>query len=68
MPRAKQTARKLRKKPQKGTPTGAEPHTEAALSPAQQLGSLGGTARAQSLTAEQRSEIAKKAAAKRWER
>jgi hypothetical protein len=63
-----QISSKLRKKPQKGAPIGAEPHNEAALSPAQQLGSLGGTARAQSLTAEQRTEIAKKAAAKRWER
>jgi hypothetical protein len=47
---------------------GAAAHNEVALSPAQQLGSLGGAARAQSLTAKQRSEIAKKAAAKRWER
>ena len=33
---------------------------------AQSLGKRGGAARAKSLTAEQRSEIAKKAAAKRW--
>ena len=37
-----------------------------ALSPAAQLGKLGGAARARILTAEQRSEIARKAAAKRW--
>jgi hypothetical protein len=35
-------------------------------SPAAQLGKLGGAARARSLTPEQRKEIAKKAAAKRW--
>lgn len=34
---------------------------------AQELGRKGGKARAKSLTPEQRSEIAKKAAAKRWE-
>jgi hypothetical protein len=34
---------------------------------AQELGRKGGAARAKSLTSEQRSEIAKKAAAKRWE-
>ena len=33
---------------------------------AAQLGKLGGAARAKSLTAEQRTEIAKKAASKRW--
>ncbi len=33
---------------------------------AQELGRKGGKARAEKLTAEQRSEIAKKAAAKRW--
>lgn len=33
---------------------------------AQSLGAKGGAARAKALTAEQRSEIAKKAAAKRW--
>jgi hypothetical protein len=32
------------------------------------LGKLGGQARAKSLTPEQRADIAKKAAAKRWER
>jgi hypothetical protein len=37
-----------------------------ALSPAQQLGKLGGAARAKKLTAAQRTAIAKKAAAKRW--
>jgi hypothetical protein len=37
-----------------------------ALSPAAQLGKLGGAARARSLTPEQRQEIARKGAAKRW--
>ncbi len=36
--------------------------------PGQQLGKLGGAARAEKLTREQRVEIAKKAAAKRWGR
>jgi hypothetical protein len=36
-------------------------------SPAQQLGKLGGTARAKALTPEKRTEIARKAAAKRWD-
>jgi hypothetical protein len=40
----------------------------SALTPGQQLGKLGGAARARNLTAEKRSEIAKKAAAKRWAR
>jgi hypothetical protein len=35
-------------------------------SPAAQLGKLGGAARARKLTAEQRKEIARKGAAKRW--
>ena len=35
-------------------------------SPGAQLGKLGGAARAKKLTAEQRSEIARKGAAKRW--
>jgi hypothetical protein len=35
-------------------------------SPAQQLGKLGGAARARVLTAERRTSIAKKAAASRW--
>lgn len=35
-------------------------------SPAAQLGKLGGRARARALTAEQRKEIARKGAAKRW--
>jgi hypothetical protein len=39
-----------------------------ALSPAAQLGKLGGAARAKKLSPEQRTEIAKKAAAKRWAR
>ena len=37
-------------------------------SAAAQLGRLGGAARAKSLTAEQKSEIARKGAAKRWGR
>jgi hypothetical protein len=41
-------------------------HDMPALSPAQQLGKLGGAARAKALTAEQRKEIARKGAAKRW--
>ena len=36
--------------------------------PGQQLGKLGGAARARNLTPEQRKQIARKAAAKRWER
>jgi len=59
---------KIVEKTQKRTPIGAAAHDEVALSPAQQLGSLGGAARARSLTAERRTEIAQKAAAKRWER
>jgi hypothetical protein len=49
--------------------TGKEPddREEApAPSPAQQLGKLGGAARAKTLTPQRRSEIARKAAAKRW--
>jgi hypothetical protein len=49
--------------------TGEEPddREEApSLSPGQQLGKLGGEARARNLTAEQRAEIARKGAAKRW--
>jgi hypothetical protein len=41
---------------------------EAPISPAAQLGKLGGAARAKSLTAEQRKEIARKGAAKRWDK
>ena len=37
-----------------------------APSPAQQLGKLGGAARARKLSAQQRTAIAKKGAAKRW--
>lgn len=37
-----------------------------APSPAQQLGKLGGAARARKLSSEQRTEIAKNAAKKRW--
>jgi len=39
-----------------------------AASAAAQLGKLGGAARTKALTAEQRSEIARKGAAKRWEK
>ena len=51
--------------------TGEEPddREEApALGPAAQLGKLGGAARAKKLTPQQRAEIARKAAAKRWGR
>jgi hypothetical protein len=41
---------------------------QSAPSPAQQLGKLGGAARARKLTPEQRAEIARKAAATRWEK
>jgi hypothetical protein len=41
---------------------------EQVASAAAQLGKLGGAARAKSLTAEQRSEQAKRAASKRWDR
>lgn len=41
---------------------------EAPASPAAQLGKLGGAARAKKLTPEQRAEIARKAATKRWQR
>jgi hypothetical protein len=40
---------------------------EATSSAAAQLGKLGGAARAAGMTPERRAEIAKKAAAKRWE-
>jgi hypothetical protein len=64
-----QAAAKSRKKRQQMPAVGSASHNHAAaLSPAQQLGSLGGAARARNLTAEQRREIAQKAAAKRWER
>jgi hypothetical protein len=49
--------------------TGEEPDDREgapALTRGQQLGKLGGAARARSLTAEQRAEIARKGAAKRW--
>lgn len=49
--------------------TGDEPDDREATttpSPAQQLGKLGGAARARKLTPEQRKEIARKGAAKRW--
>jgi hypothetical protein len=49
------------------TPTIANPDKDpAAVSLGRRGGLKGGAARAASLTAEQRSEIAKKAAAKRW--
>ncbi len=49
--------------------TGQEPDDREdapAPSPAQQLGKLGGAARARKLTAARRAEIARKAAAERW--
>jgi hypothetical protein len=45
-----------------------EDDREATASAAAQLGKLGGAARARNLTAEQRQEIARKGAAKRWKR
>ena len=67
MRQSKQAATKLWNKRQKLTRIDAAPHNdEPALTPAQQLGRLGGAARARSLTAEQRREIAQNAAAKRW--
>jgi len=50
--------------------TGEEPDDREEQTPASaaaQLGKLGGAARARNLTPEKRAEIAKKAAAKRWE-
>lgn len=48
--------------------TGDEPDDrEATASAAAQLGKLGGMARAKSLTRERKTQIARKAAAKRWE-
>jgi hypothetical protein len=49
--------------------TGEEPNDREAQTPASaaaQLGKLGGAARARKLTPEQRAEIARKGAAKRW--
>ena len=49
--------------------TGEEPDDREdapPLTPGQQLGKLGGAARARNLTAEQRTEIARKGAVKRW--
>ena len=48
--------------------TGQETEELAPISPGAALGKLGGEARARNLTKEQRSEQAKKAAAKRWAR
>ena len=49
--------------------TGEEEDERAPIaSAAAQLGKLGGAARAAGMTPERRAEIAKKAAAKRWER
>lgn len=45
-----------------------EDEREATASAAAQLGKLGGAARAKAMTPERRAEIAKKAAAKRWQR
>lgn len=51
------------------TPAAATQHKDpAAVSLGRRGGLKGGTARAASLTPEQRSEIARKAAAKRWDR
>ena len=46
--------------------TGEETEELVPLSPAAQLGKLGGAARARNLSPEQKSEIARKGAAKRW--
>ena len=46
--------------------TGELTEEVAPVSPGAALGKLGGQARARNLTAEQRKEIAKKGAAKRW--
>jgi hypothetical protein len=48
--------------------TGEETEELVSLTPGQALGKLGGAARARNMTAEQRAEQAKKAAAKRWGR
>ncbi len=48
--------------------TGEETEELPPLSPGAALGKLGGEARARNLTPEQRSEIARKGAAKRWEK
>jgi hypothetical protein len=48
--------------------TGEETEELAPLSPGAALGKLGGAARAKALTADRRSEIAKKGAAKRWKK
>ncbi len=45
-----------------------EPESDGKDPNAKALGAKGGAARAKSLTAKKRSEIAKKAAAKRWEK
>jgi hypothetical protein len=51
------------------TGEGQEEYEPAApASPAAQLGKLGGAARAKALTPQRRAEIARKAAAKRWDR
>lgn len=69
MPRKTQAAVKTRKKCRQLSGNDSEPHDDTAeLSLGQRLGRLGGLARARNLTAEQRREIAQKAAAKRWER
>lgn len=47
--------------------TGEITETERVKSAAAELGSKGGKARAKALTKKKRSEIAKKAAAKRWD-
>jgi hypothetical protein len=45
-----------------------EDNTEGLKSAAAQLGSMGGKRRAETMTPERRSEIARQAAAKRWDR
>ncbi len=46
----------------------AEDERDDVKSAAAQLGSLGGKKRAETMTSERRAEIARKAAAKRWEK
>ena len=48
--------------------TGEQAEELPAFSPGAALGKLGGQARARNMTAEQRADQAKKAAAKRWEK
>lgn len=48
--------------------TGEIEESETPLSAAQEMGSKGGKARAENMSAKRRTEIAKQAAAKRWAR